>query len=214
MFTFEHISYLRFKRELGFLGHILDNVHPSKESWIWPGHEQDPASTMQKTGWTIHSIFLVLSGPKKSFTLDVITWGQSTTIFLCIRPFSAWWRTNDNQVILEQACSWPVWEGSLLQLYYEPSCEHCWQGRICNEYSPNCVSRVSWYSSRKLLETIILTEFCPFIGHRWLAPILQFSVAFGVMHQFTLNQLCKFQITFSLPFLIFLPHRSHTLVLI
>ena len=51
---------------------------------------QDPASTMQKIGWTIHSFFLVLSGLKKSFTLDMITRGQSTTIFLCIGPFSAW----------------------------------------------------------------------------------------------------------------------------
>jgi len=57
--------------------------------------EQDPASTMQKTGWTIHSFFLVLSGLKKSFTLDMITRGQSTTIFLCIGPFSAWSRTNE-----------------------------------------------------------------------------------------------------------------------
>ena len=74
---------------------------------------------MQKTGWTIHIFFLVLSGLKKSFTLDVITRGQSITIFLCIGPFLAWWQTNDrpnNQVILEQACSWPMWEGSLLQL--------------------------------------------------------------------------------------------------
>ena len=68
---------------------------------------------MQKTGWTIHSFFLVLSGLKKSFTLDVITRGQSTTIFLCIGPFSAWWQTNErtnNQMILVQACSWPVWD--------------------------------------------------------------------------------------------------------
>ena len=28
---------------------------------------------MQKTGWTIHSPFLVLFGLKKNFTLDVIT---------------------------------------------------------------------------------------------------------------------------------------------
>ena len=74
---------------------------------------------MQKTGWTNHSSFLVLSGLEKGFTLDLITSGQSTTIFLCIGPFLAWWlvtnkRTN-HQVILEQACSWPVWEGSLLQ---------------------------------------------------------------------------------------------------
>ena len=42
---------------------------------------------MQKTGWTIHSPFLVLFGLKKNFTLDVITRGQATTIFLCIGPF-------------------------------------------------------------------------------------------------------------------------------
>ena len=52
--------------------------------------EHDPVSTMQKTGWTIHSPFLVLFGLKKHFTLDVITRGQATTIFLCIGPFSAW----------------------------------------------------------------------------------------------------------------------------
>ena len=33
--------------------------------------KQDPVSTMQKTGWTIHSSFLVLSGLEKGFTLDV-----------------------------------------------------------------------------------------------------------------------------------------------
>ena len=27
-------------------------------------------------------------------------------------------RTNDNRVILVQACFWPVWEGSLLQYFY------------------------------------------------------------------------------------------------
>ena len=32
---------------------------------------QDPVSATQKTGWTIHFSFLVLSGLKKSFTLDV-----------------------------------------------------------------------------------------------------------------------------------------------
>ena len=57
--------------------------------------KQDPVSTMQKTGWTIHSPFLVLFGLKKNFTLDVITRGQATTIFLCIGPFSAWSRTTE-----------------------------------------------------------------------------------------------------------------------
>ena len=52
---------------------------------------------------------VLLSGLEKGFTLDVITRGQSTTIFLCIRPFSAWLHLNkrpNNQVILVQACSW------------------------------------------------------------------------------------------------------------
>ena len=46
--------------------------------------------------------------------------GQSTTIFPCIGPFSAWRRTTKqtkNWVIIVQACSWLVWEGSLLQKY-------------------------------------------------------------------------------------------------
>ena len=66
---------------------------------------------MQKTGWTIHSFFLVLSDLKKIFTLDVITRGQSITIFLCIGPFLAWWQPSNqpnNRVTLVQACSWPV----------------------------------------------------------------------------------------------------------
>ena len=81
---------------------------------------------MQKTGWTIHSPFLVLFGLKKNFTLDVITRGQATTIFLCIGPFSAGGQTNErttNRVNLVQACSWPVWEGSLLQLLLLKSCK-------------------------------------------------------------------------------------------
>ena len=46
--------------------------------------------------WLDHSFLsLVLSSLEKSFTLDVITRGQSTSIFLCIGPFSAWWRTNE-----------------------------------------------------------------------------------------------------------------------
>ena len=41
--------------------------------------------------WLDHSFLsLFLSSLEKSFTLDVITRGQSTSIFLCIGPFSAW----------------------------------------------------------------------------------------------------------------------------
>ena len=43
--------------------------------------------------WLDHSF--LFPGLKKSFTLDMITRGQSTTIFLCIGPFSAWWQTNE-----------------------------------------------------------------------------------------------------------------------
>ena len=32
---------------------------------------------------------------KRVSPMDVITMGQSTTIFLCIWPFSAWWRTSN-----------------------------------------------------------------------------------------------------------------------
>ena len=69
-----------------------------------------------------------LQNTKTRYTLDTSTkqWSgqgliirtQSTAIFLCIQPFSAWSQTTNqpnNQVILEQACFWPVWEGSLLQ---------------------------------------------------------------------------------------------------
>ena len=57
----------------------------------------------------LDQLFL-LSGLEKEngFILVVFTKGQSTTIFMCIKPFSAWWQPNDNRVNLVQACSWPV----------------------------------------------------------------------------------------------------------
>ena len=70
--------------------HCRPDHHSGQQHGLNRFDEQDSVSTMQKNGWTIHSIFLVLSGLKKSFTLDVITKGQSTTISLCIGPFSAW----------------------------------------------------------------------------------------------------------------------------
>ena len=81
----------------------VDQFRPS----MWR-KEPVQVSTMQKTGLTNYSSFSL----KKGITyMNVITMGQSTTIFLCIRPFSAWWQTPKqpaNLVILEQACSWPV----------------------------------------------------------------------------------------------------------
>ena len=58
---------------------------------------------MQKTNWTNHSPFLVWFGLEKGFTLDVITMGQSKTIFLC--HFRHGDEQTTNRVILEQACS-------------------------------------------------------------------------------------------------------------
>ena len=48
---------------------------------------------------------------KRVSPMDVIALGQSTTIFLCITPFSVWWQPNyqtTKWVILVQACPWPV----------------------------------------------------------------------------------------------------------
>ena len=49
---------------------------------------------------------------KTFFYLECGHWGgQSKAIFMWMRPFSAWWRTNNqtsNWMILVQACSWPV----------------------------------------------------------------------------------------------------------
>ena len=71
--------------------------------------QQDPVSTMQKTGWAIHSSFSVLSGLERvSFWM----WSLGGVN----NHFPVYWAifgvvTNEqtnNQVILVQACSWPV----------------------------------------------------------------------------------------------------------
>ena len=87
-----------------------------KETRRWKKKKQGPVSTMQKTGWTNYSSFLVW---KRVSPMDVIAKGHSTTSFLCIWPFSARWhpykRRND------QTTGWfqckpalDEWEGSLL----------------------------------------------------------------------------------------------------
>ena len=68
---------------------------------------------MQKTDWTIYP-----SSPSY-VVLDVTNRGTITTISLYIGPSLAWWPTN-NQMILVQALSWPVWESSLLQYLIFP----------------------------------------------------------------------------------------------
>ena len=49
--------------------------------------EQDPVSTMQKTGSTIRSSFLVWCSLEKGFTLDLTTRGQSTTVSYVLGHF-------------------------------------------------------------------------------------------------------------------------------
>ena len=72
--------------------------------------QQDPVSTMQVTGRTIYSSFLVMSYLEKGYTLDVNTGEQSTNIFVWVL---VQFRHGDdeqtnNRVILVQACSWPI----------------------------------------------------------------------------------------------------------
>ena len=58
--------------------------------------------------------------------MDVITLGQSTTIFLCIRPFSAWWQPNEqpnNQLGEKQSFAIKVRENSY-RVY-------SWQRLVC-----------------------------------------------------------------------------------
>ena len=73
---------------------------------------QDPASPMQKTGLTLYFYPSFLDWYhlfcKSVSLLDVITRAQSTIIFLCVRHFWHGGEHQTNQVILEQACSWPV----------------------------------------------------------------------------------------------------------
>ena len=73
---------------------------------------QDPASPMQKTGLTLYFYPSFLDWYylfcNSVSLLDVITRAQSTIIFLCVRHFWHGGEHQTNQVILEQACSWPV----------------------------------------------------------------------------------------------------------
>ena len=74
----------------------------------WKSVEQDPVSTMQKTGWTNYSSFLVSSG-KSFLPMALITCTHSITIFLSLEVdevILAWFQTNKrptNQVNQEQA---------------------------------------------------------------------------------------------------------------
>ena len=72
---------------------------------------------MQNTGLANYSSFLVW---KRVSPMDVVTFGLSTTIFLCIRPFPAWWQpddpsasllfTSEKAVFCESCRSWKVTE--------------------------------------------------------------------------------------------------------
>ena len=74
----------------------------------WKSVEQDPVSTMHKTGWTNYSSFLVWSG-KRFLPMALITWTDSITIFMSVEVDEVifeLWQTNKrpaNQVNQEQA---------------------------------------------------------------------------------------------------------------
>ena len=140
--------------------------------------KQDLVTTMQKTGWTNNTSFLVLLyGVEKGFVLDVITRGQSTTTFLCIGTFLAWWWTNKqtnkqttNQVILVQACSWPVRGQSFaikLRTPFSVTYLHNMLSGQCPDVLDGCtwlmqkVARGEWceYQARKCQQQHICTKY-------------------------------------------------------
>ena len=73
--------------------------------------------------------------------MDEIAMWQSTTIFLCIRPFSAWWQPKErltNRVILLQACSWPVKRRYFAKkIKFSFTCTNKFRG-----HRPSCPSRL------------------------------------------------------------------------
>ena len=109
---------------------------------------------MQKTGWTNPSFFLVM----QTSHCDGLIWSG---FFLWL--WSLWhfgMVTNNqltnqptNQVILEQASCWPVWEGSLLQLqriqsYIKMWIRSSWYGILIDPRWPvpgNCDSPCYWF---------------------------------------------------------------------
>ena len=108
----------------------------------------------------------------------MITRGQATTIFLCIGPFSAWWRTNDNRVNLVQACSCPVWEGSLLQyesrwvkivsIYVSLVCKNVDKCHACENFS---VKKFNWI----WIQILFRVQFFPNLNTLiiWIIPNYQ-----------------------------------------
>ena len=74
----------------------------------WKSVEQDPVSTMHKTGWTNYSSFLVWYG-NRFLPMALITWTDSITIFMSVEVDEVifeLWQTNKrpaNQVNQEQA---------------------------------------------------------------------------------------------------------------
>ena len=89
---------------------------PLMADWQDETREKTRPSVNFAKDWLDHSFsFLVLSGLEKGFTLDVITRGQSTNIFLCIWTFSAWWRqTNKRSCKPAPGCKWVGEPGWLL----------------------------------------------------------------------------------------------------
>ena len=111
-------------------------------------------STLQKTGWTILSLswsFLVWK------RVSLWMWslgGSQQPFFLCFGPFSTWWKPNErttNQVILVQACSWPVWEGSLLQ-----NVDSHWFYSVTTTILGNTKKRTGWWLTPELMEVFYL----------------------------------------------------------
>ena len=86
--SFPNVGIVSFFAQ--FMGFVLQN-------------QQDQVSTLQKAGWTKYPSFLVWPGLERASTVDVITTGQSTAVFLCV--YAIFGMVTTNRVILVQACS-------------------------------------------------------------------------------------------------------------
>ena len=124
---------------------------------------------MQKIGWTINSFFLILPGLKKSFTLDVITRGHSTTIFLCIGPFSAWSRTNKQPgdprasllltSVRRQSFAISI-QWQLDHITYSQACCHQWVHTLKDMNAP-CMANIFFYSPFQSVPSHVNLEVTP-----------------------------------------------------
>ena len=110
--------------------------------------------------------------------MDVTTRGPSTGIFLCIGPFSAWWHRTNNQVILVQACSWPVRRQSFAIVHiasdywdHPPENNDMAGCGVLASQDPHVIARGNDSDLKTLIKHLFFKKTShyppPFVGHRY-----------------------------------------------